>query len=323
MATAEQLKALIRSHFEGEAEKFSTAALQLAAHEARQGHTSLAYEIRGIIEKTKRVRAAEKFLQFPDELRGLVVRSKPQVPLVALVVPSDLQARIDRIIHEYRQQHQLKKHGLSHRRKILLIGAPGTGKTMSVQVLAHEIDLPLCTIQVDRLVTKFMGETAAKLRQIFDLIGQDRGVYLFDEFDAIGGARGLENDVGEMRRVLSAFLQFIENDTSDSLIVAATNTPRLLDRALFRRFEDVLHYDLPAVDDRIRLVKNLLGQFLPARFAWDAVVGESEGLSHADVDSACRDAIKQAILSRRRSVSGRLLCEMLAERRSSHFRREN
>jgi len=112
---------------------------------------------------------------------------------------------------------------------------------MTAKVLAYELKLPLYTIQGDRLVTKFMGETSAKLRQIFDFLQVNLGVFLFDEFDAIGGKRTMENDVGEMRRVLNSFLNFIEQDTSDSIVIAATNNPQLLDQALFRRFDDVLY----------------------------------------------------------------------------------
>ena len=119
---------------------------------------------------------------------------------------------------------------------------------------------------------------------LFDLIQQEIGVYLFDEFDAIGGERSLDNDVGEMRRVLNAFLQFIEQDSSDSLIVAATNSPRLLDRALYRRFDDVLYYDAPDSDFRKVLIQNVLGSFLPGRLGWKTVLQASEGLSHAEID---------------------------------------
>src|SRR5258708_2480738 len=238
MATSDQLKALIRSHFNDDLEHFITVALQLAAHEAQQGHGALAHDIRGIIDKARREQNVFKVFQFPQDLRGLVLSEESKVSLISLVVTKDIRVRIDRIIHEYRQQEKLKSHGLSNRRKILLAGQPGTGKTMTAQVLAHELKLPLHTIQVDKLVTKFMGETAAKLRQIFDLIQKEQAVYLFDEFDAIGGERSLENDVAEMRRVLNSFLQFIERDPSDSLIIAATNNPRLLDKALFRRFND-------------------------------------------------------------------------------------
>ncbi len=106
-------------------------------------------------------------------------------------------------------------------------------------------------------------------------------MYLFDEFDAIGGERSFENDVGEMRRVLNSFLQFIEQDSSDSLVVAATNSPRLLDRALFRRFDDVLYYEQPTDKERKRLIENILGTYLASRFTWKQVIDDSSNLSHA------------------------------------------
>ena len=321
MATAEQLKSLIRSHFSGDPERFHTIALQVAAHEAQQGHGALAHDIRGIVDKLRREDGG-KLLHFPRDLRGLVLSEDPEVPISAIVLPGKLRDRIDRIIHEYRQQHKLKAHGLSHRRKIMLVGPPGTGKTMTARVLAHELKLSLHTIQVDKIVTRFMGETAAKLRQIFDLIQEDTGVYLFDEFDAIGGERSLDNDVGEMRRVLNAFLQFIEQDPSDSLIVAATNSPRLLDRALYRRFDDVLYYDKPTPEHRKRLMQHVLCSFLPSRFSWKSVVAESAGLSHAEIDHACCDTIKQAILNNQGKVNATLLEKVLKERRSAdHGRR--
>jgi len=321
MATAEQIKSLIRSHFGDDQERFFTIALQIAAHEAEQGHGALAHEIRGIVDKARQKKGAV-ILKFPHEMRGLVLAEKPDIPKAALVMPTDLIERIDRIIHEYRQQNKLKTHGLNNRRKIMLVGPPGTGKTMTARVLAHELRLPLLTIQVDRLVTKFMGETSAKLRQIFDLIQQEKGVYLFDEFDAIGGERSLDNDVGEMRRVLNSFLQFIEQDASDSLIIAASNSPKLLDRALFRRFDDVLYYMQPKPEERKRLIQNVLGVFLAPKFPWKAVLNESEKLSHAEIDQACRDAIKLAILSDKLRVNASLLRMMLKERQSAHAGRK-
>ncbi len=277
MATAEQIKSLIRSYLSDDPERFFTIALQVAAHEAGQGHGALAHDIRDMVDKARREKGAV-VLKFPQDMRGLVLSEKPDVPKTALVMPFALTNRIERIIHEYRQQNKLKSHGLAHRRKIMLIGPPGTGKTMTARVLAHELRLPLQTIEVDRLVTKFMGETSAKLRQIFDLIQQKTGVYLFDEFDAIGGERSLENDVGEMRRVLNAFLQFIEQDVSDSVIVAATNSPKLLDRALFRRFDDVLYFEKPEPEERKRLMQNVLGAFPAQKLDWKSLVTESEGL---------------------------------------------
>ena len=322
MATAEQIKSLIRSYSSADQERFFTIALQVAAHEAKQGHATLAHEIRELINKERRsVHKHLKVVPFPKDLKGLVLTEEPDAPRSSLIMEPSMDQRIQRIIHEYRQQNKLKSHGLSHRRKILLAGPPGTGKTMTAKVLAHELHLPLHIVQVDRLVTKFMGETSAKLRQIFDFMQQEHGVYLFDEFDAIGGERTLVNDVGEMRRVLNSFLQFIEQDQSDSLIVAATNNPKLLDKALFRRFDDVLHYHVPTQDERQHLIKNVLSNFLGARFAWKKILSASDGLSHAEIDHACRDAIKTAILSNNKKINATQLLETLNQRHGAYFGR--
>ena len=315
MATSEQIKSLIRSYGSADRERFFTIALQMAAHEAKQGHSSLAHDIRQLVEKERRsLNRSLKVVEFPRALQGLVLSEKPDSPMSSLIMSPDKLARIKRILHEYRQQSKLKAHGLEHRRKVLLIGPPGTGKTMTAKVLAHELCLPLHIIQVDRLVTKFMGETSAKLRQIFDFMQQEHGVYLFDEFDAIGGDRTLENDVGEMRRVLNAFLQFIEQDKSDSLVVAATNNPGLLDPALFRRFDDILHYYAPTDEERKHLIMNVMGTFLGKRFAWKKVLATSDGLSHAEIDVACRDAVKTAVLSDNSQINATQLIEALKHR---------
>lgn len=316
MATAEQLKALIQTHLADEREQFVTIALQLAAHEARQGHTALAHDIRTLVDRS-RARSVQ-VAGFNRDLDDLVISSQPRYRLGDLIVSDDMRNRIMRILREYKQQDKLKKHGMDNRRKILLAGPPGTGKTMTAAVLAAELHLPLHTILMDKLVTKFMGETSAKLRQIFDVIRARRGVYLFDEFDAIGGERGRDNDVGEMRRVLNAFLQFIEQDRSNSLIVAVTNNPRILDQALFRRFDDVLYYRLPTNREVCQLMASRLGRFGYEELALGNAVSAAETLSHAEITQACDDAIKAAILEDRETVTASLLASMLRERRLAY-----
>lgn len=316
MATAEQIKSLIRSHISDQPEQFFTIALQVAAHEAKQGHQSLAHEIRTLVFKAKA--QPVRTIPFTPDLDHMVLTSEPKERLGVLVQSDEMRGRIERILREYRQKAKLEKHGLSHRRKILLAGPPGTGKTLTAAVLAGELSLPLFTIMMDKIVTKFMGETSAKLRQIFDVIKERRGVYLFDEFDAIGGERGRENDVGEMRRVLNAFLQFIELDSSDSLIVAATNNPRILDQALFRRFDDVLHYHLPEKAEIKRLIANRLGLFRAKNMQLETSAQTAESLSHAEITQACDDAIKEVILADRKTVNAMLLKQMLQERRSAY-----
>lgn len=316
MATADQIKSLIRSYSEEDRERFYSIALQVAAHEAKQGHATLAHEIRELVDNHKK--QAHKRLTvvpFPQELKGLVISETPDIPFSSFIAPKATLDRFHKVIQEFYQRGKLQKHGLSNRRRILLVGPPGTGKTMSARVLAHELRLPLYTVQVDRLVTKFMGETSAKLRQIFDVMAQKQGVYFFDEFDAIGGDRSLDNDVGEMRRVLNALLQFMELDQSDSIIIAATNNPKLLDQALFRRFDDVLYYSLPSEDERKHLIESVLGTFLASRFGWKKVLSTSDGLSQAEIGSACRDAIKEAILHDRSKVTASELVGTLNQRR--------
>ena len=316
MATAEQIKSLIRSHFSDQPEQFFTAALQVAAHEAKQGHSALAHEIRTLVDKAKS--RPGRIVPFTPDLDHLVLTSEPKERLGALVLSDEMRSRIARILREFRQKAKLEKHGLSHRRKILLAGPPGTGKTLTAAVLAGELGLPLYTILMDKIVTKFMGETSAKLRQIFDVINEHRGVYLFDEFDAIGGERSRDDDVGEMRRVLNSFLHFIERDSSDSLIVAATNNPRILDQALFRRFDDVLHYHLPEKAEIEQLIENRLGSFRRKKMRLEVSAKVAASLSHAEIAQACDDAIKETILADRKIVTATLLKQMLKERQSAY-----
>ena len=321
MATSEQLKALIRSHLSENTEQFITVALQVAAHEARQGHNGVAEDIRKLVNDVKSKQKV--VVKFPNELSQLIFSERPDVPLKALVLKDDLKDRIERVILEFKQQNKLKKYGLNHRRKLLLSGAPGTGKTMTAKVLAYELNQPLHMVQMDRLVTKYMGETSAKLRQIFDHMKEVPGIYLFDEFDAIGGERSFDNDVGEMRRVLNSFLQFIENDDSDNLLIASTNNVQLLDRALFRRFDDILHYDIPDKNERISLIANILGTFIDNRFPLDNAAEIAAGLSHAEIDQACKDAIKIAILDNKKRVSIESLKKLFKEKQFDYKHRGN
>ena len=218
---------------------------------------------------------------------------------------------------EQRQRDKLGAHGLVPRHKLLLVGPPGTGKTMTARALAGELHLPLFIVRLDGLITKFMGETAAKLRLVFDAISETRGVYLFDEFDALGAQRATDNDVGEIRRVLNSFLQFLEADGTDSLIIGATNHSEILDKALFRRFDDVISYDLPKSEAIRRVIENRLAAFNVEELDWAAVLSAAEGLSQADITRACLEAAKTAVLNDTEQVFTANLLDAIAGRRQS------
>lgn len=327
MATADQVKALIRSHADGDDTRFYAVAMQVAAQAARSGHGKFAQELRELVDQVKaRAKATEPargpkpvpLAQPRGELAGLLTVGYPKTRVADMALPEVLGARLERVLTEQRERDRLREHGFSPMRKLLLVGPPGTGKTMTAAALAGELGLPLFSIQLDGLITKYMGETAAKLRLVFDAIQSTRGVYLFDEFDALGGERGSKNDVGEIRRVLNSFLQFLEQDDSDSIVLGATNHVGLLDRALFRRFDAVLEYSLPTEEIATRVMRGRLALLDTSNIEWHAAAKAAEGLSHAEIAMACEQAAKNAILDHTTAVRDTELVAALAERRSTH-----
>ncbi len=322
MATAQQLKALIESYTEYNADRFLSVASQIAAHAARAGKTKLAEELRKLIEEAHRKQKAQPALsksipiaQPTGDLSGLFTASFPRTRLSDMVLDSELEQRLKRVILEYRQADRLNSHGLSPRRKLLLVGPSGCGKSMSAATLASELHLPLLTVQFHILITKFMGETAAKLRVIFESMKQTRGVYLFDEFDAIGAHRHTGQDVGEIRRVLNSFLVFLEQDESDSIIIAASNLEDFLDNALFRRFDDTLRYNLPTSTMIQQLIENRLSNFSITRLNWKNILVAAEHMTHADIVKACEDSAKDAVLNERKQIRTAELEQSLVQRR--------
>ena len=323
MATSDQLKALLQSYTEGDESQFFAVAMQIAAHEARIGHGELAKQLRNIIDDAKTRQKGGRFTKTPTpifqpqgELSALLTASFPKLRLPDMTLGSGVSLRLLRIIEELRQITKLRSHGLSPRRKfLLLLGPPGTGKTMTASALAGELGLPLLVARMDGIITKYMGETSSKLRIIFEALKHNRGVYLFDEFDSIGTTRASGNDVGEMRRILNSFLQFMDEDNSESLILSATNHPGILDPALFRRFYYVIEYALPDKESRIRLLQNRLASYKKIEINWGKLADAATNISHADITRACDDAIKDMIIHDRNGITQKDILQMITERK--------
>ena len=310
MATAEQVTCLVKAYANHDDEKFTTVALQIAAHEARVGHDAVARDLKKEIDLISKKKPETYRI---EPVNPLFLFSSPSVRKNDLIVSADLATRIERVLIEFRNRRKLQSYGYANRRKLLLEGVPGTGKTLTASVIASELGLPLYTVQMDKLVSKFMGETSSKLRQVFDAMYTDEGVYFFDEFDAIGSDRSFDNEVGEMRRILNSFLQFIEMDSSDSIIISATNNQKLLDKALFRRFDDVLHYDLPTRGEISKLYEYKLGCIAPYLMVSERLIDESLGLSHAEIVRVLDDAIKSSILHENQ-IKEQEIIELLKDR---------
>lgn len=306
MVGSEQIKSLIKSFGESDDARFFASAMQIAATEARQGHGALAQELKTLIDAARKSRSALEVEQgkiinlgpSTRDMSGLIDIAKPRVVLRDMVLEPEIAGKLNKLIEEQQKWELLRHHNLSPLRKLLLTGPPGTGKTMTAHAIAGELGLPVFVIRLDGLLSRYMGESIAKLRIIFDVMQGQRAVYLFDEFDSIGSHRNQGQDVGEIKRVLNSFLIYIEKDDSNSVIIAATNIPDSLDVALFRRFDDVLKYPLPATDEIILAMKQgTRGHTFNKRPDFRVIARKVEGLNYSDIAKACEAAIKQKLLS--------------------------
>ncbi|AZU57376.1 AAA family ATPase [Ralstonia pseudosolanacearum] len=330
MARSDQVKALLRAYAGDNQEHFLAVAMQMAADEAHRGHTKLAAELRDLVDAAKSSKAAaiapvRKAGQRPiplarpkGELSELLTVQYPQEHLRHMVLSEVVRNKLERVLREQRNHERLRLHGLAPRRKLLLVGPPGTGKTMTAAAIAGELRLPLFTARFDSLITKFMGESASKLRLVFEALKSTRGVYFFDEFDSLGLQRGSQHDVAEMRRTLNMFLQLMEQDSSESLLIAATNHGKDLDAALFRRFDDVVKYESPDERQIEALLKNCLGAFASPDINFQRLAGAGKGESHADIVKACLDSLKDAVMDGQKMVSEAGVAQHLEERSLGH-----
>ena len=321
MSNARQILAMLRSRAAGDDERFFTIALQVAAAEARQGHRNVAEGIRDAVEEARGNTGRGQTVAVPfaaprGDLAGLMELRSPSYRLDDVVLNEQPCAQINTLIREQVRRDWLREHGKIPSQRVLFLGPPGSGKTMTAEALAGALKLPLLVIRLEMLITRFMGETAAKLRLVFGEMAKRRGVYLFDEFDAVGSHRSASNDVAEMRRVLNSFLQFMEEpNATDSLVAAATNHPGLLDYALLRRFDLVVQFEMPS-DNQIRsIVKAYLRPMKYSRLGWKQIVVAGRDLSQSELARATEKAVKTAILDERDRLTTRDIVAALNERR--------
>lgn len=295
MANAEQILSLIRNHLNNDDAQFRKVALQISAVEAKNGHVVIARTIQDLL-KQKQISLSPLSLNVRNgDVSDLLIQSESSYDLKDMVVHKEIREKLERVIKEYIRRDDLVKHGLANRRKLLFFGASGTGKTMTAGVLAKEFHLPFFVVRTEKVITKFMGETGQKLARIFDFLNDVPAVYLFDEFDAIGSQRGMDNEVGEQRRILNTFLQLLERDESGSFIIAATNNIEAIDKALFRRFDDVIEYGYPDREQRITLLKKYL--YTSKNLDFSMAEPLFEGMNHAEIKMVCSDIFKESLLN--------------------------
>lgn len=325
---SEILKQLITAHLEGDDAAFRKAVIQLASAESSAGHTRVAEELRRVVtqlgEPPKATGGQVVDIARPrGEVADLLEGGHRDERFHDIVLPAPTRELLARIVRENRARAQLERWQVTPRRRLLFCGPPGCGKTLAAAVLAGELGLPLMTVRFDALFSRFLGATANHLRIIFNEMPRRPGVYLFDEFDAVAQRRAHAQDVGEMRRIVTSFLQLIDADRSASLIIAATNHAELLDRAVFRRFDLEVPFGLPDERQIRELLALRLAAFDLPQGLFARVAQESTGISYADAARGCDDAIRAMVLDGDESLSPEHLVQSMAEVTGERDRRDH
>ena len=298
------LRRLIESHLARDDATFRRLALQLAATEEQAGHSRVADEIRESLAEVQEA-PPPALGQVVDmgrprrELTGLLAGSYRPERLSEVVLTDEARLKLDRALREFGKRQELENWGLAPARKLLFHGPPGCGKTITASAVAGELGLSLMTVRFDALFSRYLGETASHLATIFEEMRRRPAVYLFDECDAIGQSRSEGSDIGEVRRVVTSFLQLLDSDDSPSIVIAATNFEGTLDRALFRRFDLILQFPTPSKAAIEILFHLRLARFRFSKAALARLSTKALGLTFADVARAIDQSLKGMVLDHR------------------------
>jgi SpoVK/Ycf46/Vps4 family AAA+-type ATPase len=301
MDSGSKLRKLIASY--NDKGEFMRVAEEIIEEEERKKNNLLARDLRDILDYPSN---NIKSLKIPcDKERGLPLLEikKFKKDWTDIIITSKIRYSLECIIEENNKRDILNVYGLKPKQKLMFFGPPGCGKTLSAQVLSGIMGYPLIYIRFDGVISSYLGETAGNLRKIFDFIRDGKWIILFDEFDIIGKQRDDPFEHGEMKRVVNNFLQMIDNFSGESIIICATNHQHLLDSALWRRFDDIILFDNPNKENRIKLIKRNLRSFRTVSMDYNLLAEKMDGISPADIENICLNAIKRNILDNKGSIS--------------------
>ena len=302
MARADLLKQLFRAYRESDRESFMDVARSIADEERKKHHPSLANELlrilnNGVVAATPSLRGTFQTPPRDHEKRAPLLEIRhPDRFFRDLILHVGAKEILLKAMREFRQWDILEANGLRPSHKLLFCGPPGCGKTATAEVIATELGLPLVYIRFDSVVSSLLGETASNLRKVFEYIHEETWVVLFDEFDAIGRSRDDATEHGEIKRVVNAFLQMLDNFHGRSLLIAATNFEQALDPALWRRFDEVVRFERPTVGQIEELMKKRLIPVMNSKISTKRYGAQLEGSTFADVERIATDVLKSCAL---------------------------
>lgn len=306
------IKQLIISFNSNDNETFLNAAREYIEREKRMKHTQVAKELeKALFDKStsnsfseRRFKNAQPIPRDSEKGFPLLEIKHYDESWENLILPGKIKEQLNQIIREFKDADVLATYNLSYKRKILLCGKPGTGKTFTAQTISSILHIPLVYVRFDAIVSSYLGETATNLRKVFDYIEQGTWIVLFDEFDIIGKDRDDSHEHGEIKRVVNSFLQMLDNFSGTSIIFAATNHQNMLDFAIWRRFDDVVYYELPDETTRQILFERFLRPMKRDNNIDLKTLSErSERLSPSDIKMIAEEAMKLAIINARSSLS--------------------
>lgn len=308
MANAKLLRQLIKSGMQGDSASFRAASEAVIKEEREKNHHLLANDLERLLygdqakapHNARKLHAVSALPTNKDNGLALleeraVVREEKDI-----ILSDAAQSALDEILIEHNRADVLRSYGMLPAQKILFCGPPGCGKTLAAEVIAHSLSMPLILVRLDSVISSFLGETAGNLRKVFDYIASQPVVALFDEFDALTKDRGDSADHGELKRSVNAVLQMMDGYRGESILIATTNYETLLDKAVWRRFDEVVRLEMPNLEQIKRLLALKLSG-IRRNFEPDDghVASLFKGMSHADIERVLRRAVKEMILSSR------------------------
>jgi Cdc6-like AAA superfamily ATPase len=312
---------LVRLGLRGDTTSVGHYAKRLLRDLAQQGASPKAREALAALVASAPTTVARFVEPLATDLDHHLVMVEPPGDVEAPVLDRGVAGQVDEVLQEHARAAELDRAGLHATRTMLFTGPPGVGKTLTARSMASRLGVPLFRIDLSALMSSFLGKSSQNLRAALAQARSVPSVMLLDEFDSIGKRRDDPSDVGELKRIVNVLLMELEAWPASGMLVAATNHPELLDRAVWRRFERVVEFDLPSSDARRELIQRNLAKHSRTatdRTLRDCVAG-TVGASGSDLSTFVRSVVRKCVLSGTTDID-RALVEGLVERLAGRAR---